>query len=228
VTGAPARPGEGEGVARGRLVTFEGGEGAGKSTQCARLARRLGREGLAVIVTREPGGAPGAEAIRALLVDGAIERWDATAEALLHFAARREHLTRTLWPALDGGKWVLSDRFADSTMAYQGCAMGVGREAVETLYRLAVGDFEPDLTLILDLPVDVGLARAAARGGPQHRYERMGRAFHERLREAFLDIARGAPQRCAVIDAAQPEDAVAARAFELVRERLGVEMLDGG
>ena len=215
-------------MARGRLVTFEGGEGAGKSTQCANLARRFGRIGLAAMVTREPGGAPGAEAIRALLVDGAVERWDATAEALLHFAARREHLKRTIWPALDAGRWVVCDRFADSTMAYQGCAMGVGRVAVEALYRLAVGDFAPDLTLILDLPVEVGLARAAARGGPQHRYERMDRAFHERLRAAFLDIARRAPERCAVIVATQPEEDVAARAFELVRERLGLEVADGG
>lgn len=214
-------------MARGRMVTFEGGEGAGKSTQCANLARRLGREGLAAIVTREPGGAPGAEAIRALLVDGAVERWEPTAEALLHFAARREHLMRTIWPALEAGKWVVCDRFADSTMAYQGCAMGVGRAAVEALYRLAVGDFEPDLTLILDLPVAVGLARAAARPGPQHRYERMETAFHEHLRKAFLDIARGAPRRCAVIDATRPEEAVAERAFELVRERLGLGVPDG-
>ena len=215
-------------MTRGRLVTVEGGEGAGKSTQCAHLARSLARAGIQAITTREPGGAPGAEAIRALLVDGALDRWDPTAEALLHFAARREHLIRTVWPALAAGKWVVCDRFADSTMAYQGCAMGVGRETVEALYRVAVGDFAPDLTLILDVPVAVGLARAAARAGPPQRYERMDNAFHERLRKAFLDIARRAPDRCVMIDASLPEDAVARQAFAVVRDRLGIEVPDGG
>ncbi|MFQ5958239.1 MAG: dTMP kinase, partial [Alphaproteobacteria bacterium] len=176
----------------GRFITIEGGEGAGKSTQAERLCAALRARGLDVVATREPGGSPGAEAIRRLLVSGAPERWDATTEALLHFAARRDHLVRTVLPALARGAWVVSDRFADSTTAYQGYAHGLGVEPVETLHRLVVGDHSPDLTLILDLPVDLGLARARRRGGDD-RYERMDAGFHQRLREGFLAIAGREP-----------------------------------
>ena len=188
-------------MARGKFITFEGGEGAGKSTQVALLATALRGIGHEVLETREPGGSAGAEQIRTLVVTGAPERWDAMTEALLHFAARREHLVRTVLPAIEAGSWVVSDRFADSTMAYQGYGHGLGRGPIEMLYDLVVGEFRPDLTLILDLPVEQGLERAERRRAGGDRYERMDGAFHERLRTGFLDIARGDPGRCAVIDA---------------------------
>ena len=188
-------------MARGCFISIEGGEGTGKSTQVGRLGDRLIADGRAVVKTREPGGAPGADCIRALLVQGATDRWDAHTELLLHFAARRDHLVRTVWPALDAGKWVISDRFADSTMAYQGYGLQLGRAAVEQMYALVVGDFRPDLTVILDLPVKLGLKRAAQRGDDENRYERMGVDFHQRLRDGFLDIAKREPGRCVVVDA---------------------------
>ncbi len=195
---------------RGRFITLEGGEGAGKSTQITRLAQWLRSAGHTdVVMTREPGGSPGAEAIRELLVNGEIDRWDSVTEVLLHFAARRDHVMKTIEPALGRGAWVICDRFADSTRAYQGIVQGAGLDVVEAAYALAVGDLEPDLTLILDLPVETGLARAAERGGSD-RYERMGRAFHEALRGAFLKIAGDHPDRCVVIDATGDQDAVEA------------------
>jgi dTMP kinase len=202
------------------MITVEGGEGAGKSTHVRRLAEALRRTGIEVLTTREPGGAPGAEQIRALLVDGEPARWDGMTEALLHFAARREHLVKTVFPALERGEWVVSDRFADSTMAYQGYGFGLGREVIETLYAATVGDFRPDLTIILDLPAEAGLARARARGSGATRYERMGLDFHRRLREGFLDIARREPERCAVIPADGEIDHVGRALIAVVRERL--------
>jgi dTMP kinase len=204
----------------GRFITLEGGEGAGKSTQMARLADRL-RGGREVVTTREPGGSPGAEMIRKLLVEGPAERWDGTTEALLHFAARRDHLRATVWPALERGAWVVSDRFADSTRAYQGWGHGLDGAVLDRLYEVAVGVFRPDLTLILDLPVEKGLARAAARRGAETRYESLPRDFHERVRAGFLEIARGEPARCVVIDAMQGVDAVAAAIARAVADRLG-------
>ncbi len=180
-------------MARGRFITIEGGEGGGKSTQIKRLARALETAGLAIVTTREPGGAPGAEQIRALLVQGAPDRWDPMTEVLLFAAARREHVARTIEPALTVGRWVISDRFADSTMAYQGYGRGIDRAALEALRRLAVGTLVPDLTLILDLPVETGLARARARAGAEQRFEAMDIAFHERLRQGFLAIAAAEP-----------------------------------
>jgi dTMP kinase len=195
---------------RGRFISFEGGEGAGKSTQIRLLVDALAARGLDVIATREPGGSPGAEEIRRLLVSGDPGRWDGVTEALLHFAARRDHLARTVWPALDAGRWVVTDRFADSTMAYQGYGHGLGREPIERLYAVAVGDFAPDLTLILDIPVEAGLDRTQGRTGGEDRYERMDREFHRRLRDGFLDIAAREPGRCVVSDAARPVEAVQA------------------
>jgi len=208
--------------ARGRFITLEGGEGGGKSTQARRLAAALESSVDEVLLTREPGGSPGAEEIRKLLVDGEVHRWDAVTETLLHFAARRDHLINSVEPALARGAWVISDRFADSTMAYQGYGHGVDRAAIASLYRLCVGSLKPDLTLILDLPVDAGLNRAAGRGGGEDRYERMDRAFHERLRQGFLEIARAEPERCMVIDAAQSEDQVHAQIIAAVRARLAL------
>lgn len=205
----------------GRFITLEGGEGAGKSTQISRLRDWLAQKGHAVVTTREPGGSPGAEMIRKLLVEGPVERWDGTTEALLHFAARRDHLRSTVWPALKRGDWVISDRFADSTIAYQGNGHGLDRAMLERLYEVAVGDFHPDLTIILDLPVEQGLARAASRRGAETRYESLPPEFHERVRAGFLDIARREPRRCVVIDAARELDKVAAAVTEAVAQRLG-------
>ena len=207
--------------ASGRFITLEGGEGAGKSTQIARLAAWLKGSGRDVVTTREPGGAPGAEMIRKLLVEGPAERWDGTTEALLHFAARRDHLRSTVWPALKHGAWVLSDRFADSTRAYQGHGHGLDLAVLERLYEIAVGSFRPDLTLILDLPVEAGLARAAARRGAETRYESLPRDFHERVRRGFLEIARSEPRRCVVIDASKDIETIAGAIARTVSERLG-------
>lgn len=205
----------------GRFITLEGGEGAGKSTQIAKLKVWLESRGREVLATREPGGSPGAEAIRKLLVEGATDRWDGTTEALLHFAARRDHLRATVWPALKSGVWVLSDRFADSTRAYQGYGHGLDLAVLERLYELAVGSFRPDLTLVLDLPVEAGLARAAERRGAETRYESLPRDFHQRVREGFLEIAKRDPKRCAVIDAAKDIDTIAQAITRVVTDRLG-------
>ena len=209
-------------MSRARFITFEGGEGAGKSTQIELLAAALTEAGISVRTTREPGGSPGAEEIRELLVTGHTERWDAMTEALLHFAARRDHLQSVVLPSLEAGHWVLSDRFTDSTMAYQGYGHGLGREAVEALHALVVGDFTPDLTLILDLPVDLGLERALARRDGEDRYEALGRDFHDRLREAFHEIAGREPGRCALIDASGDVETVHGAVRACVAERLGV------
>jgi len=192
----------------GRFITFEGGEGAGKSTQIRLLSDALEKAGYAVLQTREPGGSPGAEEIRALLVTGDGDRWTGMTEVLLHFAARADHLERVVRPALSEGKWVLCDRFVDSSMAYQGVAQSLGKDVISDLTNLVVSTTMPDLTLILDLPVADGLTRAGARGEGEDRYEKMGQAFHEALRQAFLDIATDAPDRCKVIDATADINAV--------------------
>jgi dTMP kinase len=159
--------------------------------------------------------------IRKLLVEGSADRWDGVTEALLHFAARRDHLRAAVWPALKDGAWVLSDRFADSTRAYQGYGHGLDLAALDRLYEIAVGNFRPDLTVILDLPVEAGLARAAARRGAETRYENLPRAFHERVRAGFLEIAGRDPGRCAVIDAGGDIESIAGAVTRLVAERLG-------
>ncbi|MBM3644983.1 MAG: dTMP kinase [Alphaproteobacteria bacterium] len=207
---------------RGRFITLEGGEGAGKTTQIARLRDWLEARGVRSIATREPGGSPGAEAIRKLLVEGAADRWDGTTEALLHYAARRDHLRATVRPALAAGTWVVCDRFADSTLAYQGFGHGLDRDSIARLHLVAIGDFRPDLTVMLDLPVAAGLARAAARRGAETRYESLAADFHERVRAGFLAIAAAEPERCAVVDATRDADAVAADIAQIVARRLGL------
>jgi dTMP kinase len=203
-----------------RFITFEGGEGGGKSTQLRSLAEELRRTGEDVVATREPGGAPGAEEIRRLLVEGEPGRWATEAEALLHFAARADHLEKVIRPALAAGQWVVCDRFADSTLAYQGYGQGLDLDWLKTLRARVVGATEPGLTLVLDLPIETGLGRAQA----QQRYERMGAAFHARLRDGFLAIARDEPERCVVIDAGRPIDAVAADVRSAVARRYGVKL----
>jgi dTMP kinase len=196
-----------------RFIVFEGGEGAGKSTQVQRLADALRARGQDVVTTREPGGSPGAEAVRGLLVSGDTARWSPETEALLINAARADHLDRTIRPALAKGQWVICDRFADSTMAYQGYGMGLDRAWLEALRTRVVGDTEPGLTLIFDLPVDVGLGRAVA----SQRYEKMGRAFHETLRAAFQEIAASQDGRKrVVIDASKSVDEVAHAVLDAV------------
>lgn len=204
----------------GRFITLEGGEGAGKSTQAKRLAAALAASGRAVLRTREPGGTPGAERIRALLLGHGP--WDPVAEAMMMFAARREHVVRVIRPFLDAGGWVVCDRFADSTLAYQG-AQGLPRDVWAGLAAIALEGFAPDLTLVLDLPPEAGMARAAARSGAD-RYERMGMAFHIAVRDGFLRIAAAAPDRCAVVDAGQGTDDVTAAIRAAVRSRLGLAL----
>jgi dTMP kinase len=212
------------GTARGRFITIEGGEGAGKSTQVDLLVTALARAGIAAKRTREPGGSEGAEAIRRLLLEGADARWDAVAEALLLYAARRDHVARLIRPALDSGQWVVCDRFADSTLAYQGYGRGLPLADLLALHRIALDDFSPDLTLVLDLPATEGLARAARRPGNADRFERLDPAFHERLRQGFCRIAADNPGRCVVVDAAGERDGVHRAVLAAIAERLGTAL----
>ena len=205
-----------------RFITLEGGEGAGKSTQARRLAAALRASGLEVLETREPGGSPGAEEIRRLLTTGEPARWSPMAETLLHFAARSDHIRRTIRPALKAGRWVCCDRFSDSTMAYQGYGHGIDRSFIARLADAVLGDLRPDLTLVFDLPVEQGLMRAAARAGHEDRYEKMDRQFHEALRRGYLEIAAGNPQRYVVIDASGDESTTWRRVSAAIRDRLGV------
>lgn len=211
-----------EPVSRGRFITFEGGEGTGKSTQARRLTERLRGLGDEVVLTREPGGSPGAEALRALLVEGEADRWSPTAETLLMYAARADHLERAIRPALAGGAWVICDRFLDSTRAYQGAGGGASAALIEQLERSVVAADRPDLTLVFDLPVETGLARAHDRAGGEARFEAKGALFHKRLRAGFLDIAAREPDRCRVIDAAPGIEAVAEAVWQAVSARFAL------
>jgi dTMP kinase len=207
-------------VTAGRFITLEGGEGGGKSTQARRLAAWLSQQGIPVLLTREPGGSAGAEAIRALLLEG--QGFDPVAEAMLMFAARREHVVATIRPALAAGMWVVCDRFADSTRAYQCHGQGVPGEVYRRLADLALEGLAPDLTLILDIAPEAGMARAIARGVAADRYERLDAGFHARVRAGFLAIAAAEPGRCVVVDAARPAEAVFAAIHGEVSRRLGL------
>lgn len=209
-------------MGRGTFISFEGGEGSGKSTQAERLAKRLQAAGIAVIRTREPGGTEGADAIRQLLVTGAADRWDPLSEVLLHYAARLDHVGRVIKPALASGDWVISDRFADSTMAYQGYGYELGPELIDTIHRTVLGDFQTDMTIVMDIDPSAGLARARARDPDPSRYERFDLTFHQRMRAGFQAIAARDPDRCAVIDASGAPDDVAAIVWAAVSERLEV------
>ena len=207
-------------MARALFITFEGGEGAGKSTQVARLSARLERSGCDVVATREPGGSTGAERIRDLLVRGEADRWSPVTETLLMYAARRDHIERVVRPALARGAVVVCDRFMDSTRAYQGAGGGAPEALIAALESQVLERTRPDLTLVFDLPVETGLARAAGRGGAEVRFEGKDLEFHQRLRGAFLEIARREPQRCLVVDAAGDVETVAARVWDAVSTRL--------
>jgi dTMP kinase len=206
-------------VAAGLFLTFEGIDGAGKSTQARRLAEALRAEGREVVLTREPGGSPGAEAIRRLLVEGEPGRWSGETEALLFTAARRDHLERIIRPALAAGRVVICDRFADSTRVYQGAARGDLRALVDRLHAAVIG-LEPDLTLILDIDPALALGRGLARRSGEDRFERLGADFQARLRAGFRALAAEFPGRCRLIDAARPEAEVAAEVLALVQVRL--------
>lgn len=206
----------------GRLITFEGGEGSGKSTLAARLTDDLRQLGIDVLLTREPGGSPGAEEIRRLLVEGAERRWSPVTETLLHYAARRDHLDYAVLPAIAAGLWVVSDRFADSTMAYQGSGQGADPSMIRALHHLAVGTTRPDLTVIIDVPIAIGLARAARRQAVASRYEAFDRDFHERVRQGFLAIAAEDPDRCVVIDGTPPEEQVRQDVWQVVARRFSL------
>jgi dTMP kinase len=206
---------------RGRFITFEGGEGTGKSTHAARLAERLKEFGIGVRVTREPGGSPGAEIIRYVILSGVAKPLGAEAEAVLFAAARDDHLNTVIRPALERGTWVICDRFADSTRIYQGVAGDVDSRSIRALERIVVGSTKPDLTFILDVPAAVGRQRAAKRRGASgaDRFEDEALAFHEKLRDGFLMLAANEPGRCVLIDATAPKEAVADQVWRLVNQR---------
>jgi len=207
---------------RGKFITFEGGEGTGKSTQAGLLANKLESLGLGVLLTREPGGSPGAEIIRHVLLSGAAKPLGADAEAMLFAAAREDHVRCTIEPALAAGKWVVCDRFADSTRVYQGALGQVDRRLIKGLERVSIGNLLPDLTLILDVPVDVALERLALRrgGDAPDRFEAENVEFHEKLREAFRALAADEPERCVIIDASEPRVQVAKDIWDTVQAKL--------
>lgn len=209
-------------MASGKFITLEGGEGAGKSTQVKLLAGFLRGKGIEVVQTREVGGSPSAEAIRELWLAPSEGHWDALTELLLIMAARREHLVKTVFPALARGAWVISDRFADSTRAYQGIGLGLGLDIVEEFYSRIAPDFAPDLTLLLDLPVETGLSRVATRGGQDDRYQQKNIAFHQKLRDAYASLAQKYAPRFRVVDAAQDAPAVALAIEEAVRQHFAL------
>jgi dTMP kinase len=207
---------------KGKFITFEGGEGTGKSTQAAMLALKLESHGIGVKLTREPGGSPGAEIIRHVLLSGAAKPLGADAEAILFAAARNDHIECTISPALDAGHWVISDRFADSTRVYQGTLGEVDARLIKALERVSAGDLRADLTLVLDVPVEIGLKRAAGRrkGSDPDRFEAETVEFHEQLRQAYLTLAASEPQRCVIIDASAPKMTVAKQIWQAVKTRL--------
>lgn len=210
----PVHPGQ------GLFLTLEGGDGAGKTTLIQGLSRHLAGQGHQITVTREPGGTEGAEAVRHLLLTGSGDRWEAMAEVLLLYAARLDHVRRVIVPALGAGHVVICDRFADSTLAYQGYGHGLALDRIRQIHDLTLGGFGPDCTLVLDLDPTTGLARTAGRSGQEHRFERLDVSFHARLRQGFLEIAAGAPQRCTILDASQPAEAVLRAALAALDSRL--------
>jgi dTMP kinase len=209
-----------ETVETGRLITFEGGEGAGKSTQVSILVERLRNAGRHAIATREPGGSPVAEDIRETLLSGKVKQFGPFAEALLFSIARADHIDTVIGDALARGQWVVCDRFLDSTRAYQGATGGVPAPVISALERLTLHGIMPNLTIVLDIPVEEGLARLARRRGAPDRFESQDISQHERIRKAFLNIAEEEPGRCVVIDARKPEALVAEDVWEAVAARL--------
>lgn len=206
------------------MIVIDGVDGAGKGVQSRLLHQAFQDAGLTCILTREPGGSPAAEEIRDLLVCGDPDKWDSLTELLLMYAARRAHLRDTIWPALERGSWVISDRFADSSRAFQGIAGELGLEVVEEIHRITVGDFHPGLVLILDLDEETALARAAARGGCEDRFEKKGLDYQRKVREAFRLIARSNPDHYRLIDASGDIDSVRQRIFAAVNEHFALNL----
>lgn len=207
-----------------RMIVIDGVDGSGKGVQTRRLLEAFVDAGKPAILTREPGGSTAAEDIRALLVTGEPEKWDSMTELLLMYAARRAHLRDTIWPALEAGNWVISDRYADSSRAFQGIAGNLGLETVETIHRVVVGDFEPELVLILDIPESLALARARDRGGNEDRFEKKGASYHAKVRNAFLQIAASDSEKYRVVDANQSMDQVNASIIDIVNERFSLNL----
>lgn len=212
-------------MARGTFITFEGGEGAGKSTQITQLAAVLRDGGQTVVVTREPGGSPGAEAVRHVLLSGAAEPFGPAMEAVLFAAARSDHVEQVIRPAVERGEIVLCDRFMDSSRVYQGITGNLPLEFMRTLEAVTVNDMIPDLTVILDVDPEEGMRRATARRGDEtaDRYEKETLSVHRRRRKAFLDIAKAEPERCVVVDATQPPAKVAKQIATIVTERMNLK-----
>jgi dTMP kinase len=204
---------------RGTFITLEGGDGSGKSTQTKRLCEFLRSKGIETIQTREVGGSPSAESIRELWLTPSEGHWDTITEVYLIMAARREHLVKTIFPALERGAWVVCDRFIDSTRAYQGIGQDLGLEIIDELYRHIAGDFEPDLTLLLDLPVDVGLSRMTSRGGQDDRYQQKHKDFHQKLRDGFLFLATKNKERFQIVDASCEAAVVTKSIEDVIRQR---------
>lgn len=213
---------------KGKFISFEGGEGTGKSTQAKILYDHLTARGIDVVLTREPGGAPGAEEIRQLLLSGEPDKWTPMTEVLLFYAARVDHLNTTVLPALKSGKWVITDRYADSTFAYQGAGHGLGATVVQEIHRIATDDLWPHMTILLDIEPQAGLGRAVLRAATlsedkrEDRFEKLTGCYHQRLRQAFLDIAEQNPDRFRVIPAAEPIDQVAERIRQHVATAFGL------
>jgi len=211
-------------MSQAKFITFEGGDGCGKTTQSKLLHQALESIGNEAIWTREPGGTEGADVIRALLVEGDACRWDGMTETLLHFAARRDHVEKSIRPAMRQGKWVVCDRFVDSTLAYQGYGHGLGIQAIKNLHNQTIGGFEPHLTFVFDMSVTSALQRTQQRAGVENRYEQMDAGFHERLRAGFLSIAQDNPDRCVVVDASQTIEQVRSVICNEVSSRFNIDL----
>lgn len=207
-----------------RMIVIDGVDGSGKGVQTRRLLQSFVDVGEPAILTREPGGCAAAEDIRALLVTGEPEKWDSMTELLLMYAARRSHLRDTIWPALEAGNWVISDRYADSSRAFQGIAGNLGLETVESIHRVVVGDFEPELVLILDIPESLALARARDRGDNEDRFEQKGASYHAKVRDAFLQIATSDSQKYRVVDADQSMDRVSENIIDIINDRFSLNL----
>ena len=206
------------------LIVFEGVDGAGKGVQSRALLEDMKAAAYPVILTREPGGSESAEAIRKLIVEGDTGRWDDISELLLIYAARRSHLQETILPNITSGKWVISDRFADSSRAFQGVAGGLGLDLVEQIHQIVVGEFKPLLTIVLDMDPNISLQRAEQRGGREDRFEQKGLSYQQKVREGFLQIAKAQPETHILIDASQSIESVHASIKAVVKQRLGLDL----
>jgi dTMP kinase len=219
-------------MAKGVFITLEGGEGTGKSTQVKMLGAALSAAGIDAVMTREPGGTDQAERIRNLMIQRDAGNFDPLTEAMLMMSARREHLVNKIWPSMDQGKWVVSDRFVDSTRAFQGYGMGLDQGLIDRIYAMIAGDFQPDLTFVFDIDAEKGLSRslkqlavtADKNESTEDRYERMGVPFHNRLRQGFLEIAKRFPDRCVIIDAAQDIATIHGQILKTIETRFGISL----